>query len=54
MLGTSKNDDAFLTTDSKTYKLQRRLYSNSFLFGTREFSSSQQTNQLMVHSKITN
>lgn len=52
VLATSKTEDAILTTTKKTYKLQRRLYSNSFLFATKEVTTSKGDEQLFVHSKI--
>ncbi len=50
ILDINKTDDAILATTSKTYKLQRRLYSNSFLFATKEKDPIQGENDLVIHS----
>ena len=49
-LDVKKSDDAILATTSKTYKLQRRLYSNSFLFTSKEQGPNPGENDLVIHS----
>lgn len=50
LLGNNGNEDAILTTSNKSYKLQKRLFSNSFLFATHEPASSEGDAHLEVHS----
>ena len=50
--GPSKDEDAILATNNKTYKLQRRLYSNSFLFASREDNSDDNRPFLLAHSTL--